>query len=222
MPSLVKTNSLLAAGNLQLLDYSTENQADGTLAISADFLCLPQFQERNIKALRPNADAPPLLMSNKEFVQVLQSFGAVTTPLVRSCRAQTSYGLTTISVVLGVITQIARANQDGGASVTREVTTSTDLKSLTGSVSSADGAESFSFSFDYYAQSVTVEGVDTNLGMSENPIISRPFNIRSGLNVGDYIGTFVSQTSRTYRNNVGVMKTQTTYANQYIQTKFVI
>lgn len=220
MPSIVKTNATLSAGGLQLVNYSVEQQADATLAVDAEFLCLPEFQSQILKSLRTNAPAPKILMANSEFVAILQSLGSISTPLIQSCRAQSNYGLTSISIVLGIVTSVSRAGE--AASVTREVTTSTDLRSFSGSVSDNEGT-AYAINFDYYAQTVTVEGGEQGLALSEQAYISPPFNVRSGVsNVEAYLNTFTSQTSRTYRNNVGVMKTQTTYSISYIQSRFAL
>lgn len=219
MPSIVKTNPTLSAGGLQLVNYSVEDQADGTLAIDVEFLCLPSAQLRILQSIRANAPAPDSIMQNADFIGILQSLGAGGRPTIRSCRTQTNYGLTTINVVLGILTNPALEGE--GAAITREVTTSTDLRSFSGSVSDNDGT-AYAISFDYYAQTVTVEG-QQGLALSEEPYISAPFNVRSGLpSVLSYLKTFTSQTSRTYRNNIGVMKTQTTYSISYIQSSFTL
>lgn len=105
------------------------------------------------------------------------------------------------------------------AKSTYEVTTSTDLKSLSGSVLVASENANYAFSFSYYAQTITIEG-STSAG---EPNIGRPFGVRSSYSgFQSLITKFVSRTGRTYRNSLGVTKTQSTLSAMYLQTVFEI
>lgn len=250
MPSIVKTNSRLAAGDLQLVSYNFETQADQTLAISADFLCLPTFANSNMAALRTGAPAPSAIMQNAEIGRLLSSVSATTTPTVRSATARTSYGLTTISVTLGVSVAPSTVNRGGDGSSDGqeaggssapvlvdsvassddyqseiaeaavndfEITTSIDLKSLSGSVYSTEDDTNYGFSFNYYAETITTEG---NVS-PRRPRLFAPFGIRSEFNPIVVLAPFTVRTLRTYRNGLGVNKSQLTQSAIYVQQQFV-
>lgn len=277
MPSIVKATPRMAAGSMQLVSYNFETQPDNTLAVSAQFICLPAFADANISLLRTGAPAPAVLMASGEIVRLLQSVKATDVPTVRSASAQTNYGLTTINVTLGVQIPPAFIGRtldaesesqliagsgslvpsagsgssgssvggvgvsgtiDGGslgggsgatdgtasqaqeaAKSNYEITTSVDLKSLSGSVLLRDSGSSVSFSFSYYAETITTEG-----NASPNtPFVDRPFAVRSGSSQFlAWIERFTIKTRRTYRNALGVQKLQQTSSGVYIQNIFEI
>lgn len=247
----------MTAGAMQLVSYNFETQADNTLGISAQFICLPAFADTNMALLRSGAPAPAVLIASGDLVRLMQAVKATDTPTVRSASAQTNYGLTTINVTLGVQIPpafggrssesqlISGSGSTEGSSVevvngslgtsgatdgtssqaqeaaknNYEITTSVDLKSLSGSVSSRSTNSSISFSFSYYAETITTEG-SASVG---SPNIGRPFAVRSGdTDFFSWIEKFVVRTSRTYRNSLGVTKIQNTTAGIYLQSVFEI
>lgn len=237
MPSLVKANSKLSAGGMQLTSYSIVAQGDNSLGINADFVCLTRFDSALAAALRVGAPIPAALLQEDNFTALLNSLRATTLPNVQSCNIDRNYGLTTFRLSLGVNNDAATDGGSGGSGpadaplrppeVTGEVTTSTDMRSLSGSVtqtlfSSSNNVvtRNFSFAFDYIATTITVEGrVSGPVGSTTPGTI---FNVRGNINPSFFIGTQDITSTRSYRNNLGQMKNSTTTTGVYIQTTMVM
>lgn len=242
MAALIKTNSDLAGGGLQLVNFSVQQQTDLTIGIDVEFICLPAFANNYVQQFRAGAGLPDVVRFNTKIIDLIRSLNPVNSPTVRSCTAQTQYGLTKIVVVFAAeIAQAVVSNDtdttttDGGfvipttpdglldpntpissttATPTSEVTISTDLRSFSGSqtYTTSTGQQTFSLQFDYYAMTVVVEGD----GRGPEPLVSKAYNIR-----GDIfrvpVTTFTATTYRIYRNNLGVYKQQRTSTINYIQ-----
>jgi hypothetical protein len=238
MPSLVKANSKLSAGGMQLTSYSIVAQGDNSLGINADFVCLTRFDSALAAALRVGAPIPAALLQEDNFTALLNSLRAKTLPNVQSCNIERNYGLTTFRLSLGVNNEAATdggTNGDGtiiggddpAPEVTGEVTVSTDLRSLSGSVtqtlfssSNETVTRNFSFAFDYIATTITVE----NQGVAGlfSVVPGAIFNVRGNIEPGSFISTQEITSTRSYRNNLGQQKSSRTTVGVYIQTKMVL
>lgn len=233
MPSIIKANATLNSGGVQLTTYSITAQGDNSLGINANFICLSRFEHLFASSFRIGAPLPTALANEPEFILLLNSLSASTKPIINSVDIQKNYGLTTFSLGLSVNTKPSVEQSE--SSDTREnvpsyneVTTTTDLRSLTGSIISRilnNGVPedtSFSFSFDYYATSVTAEG---DQARSVRP--SEPFNVRAGwasqsdIDIRYCVTTTDVYSTRTYRNNLGQYKVTQTVTSIYIQSKFL-
>jgi hypothetical protein len=242
MPALVKANSKLSSGGMQLTAYSIVAQSDNSLGINADFVCLTRFDSAIASTLRVGAPMPVALLQEDNFVALLNNLRATTSPNVQSCNIERNYGLTTFRLSLGVDNEATIGGGGGGGgntptiggggggggntpTVTGEVTTSTDLRSLTGSVTQTVAGDppvtkNFSFSFDYYAKTITTEG--TGVSASDFAQPSNIFNVRGNINPSRFIAPQIITTSRSYRNNLGRVKNSTTVSAVYIQTGYRI
>lgn len=214
MPSIIKANARLSAGGVQLTTYAITAQSDNSLGINADFVCLSRFDSVLAASFRVGADLPYALASEPGFVALLNGLKVSTTPRVQGVNITRANGLTTFSLSLGVESDPAT-----DSTALQEITTNTELKSLSGSVVfTALNNQSASLAFDYYATSVTKEG------SSPIPVEpSAPFNLRGDIkDIGNYIGKQNIISHRTVRNNVGQYKTTTTISRVYVQRVFRI
>lgn len=211
MPALIKANARLSAGGVQLTTYSISAQSDNSIGINADFVCLSQFDATLAASFRIGADLPVALANEPGLVSLLNGLKVSTTPKVQGVSIERAHGLTTFRLSLGV-----ESDPSTEATSAQEITTSTELKSLSGSVVTGLNNQSESFAFDYYATSVTTEGVSAN---AVEP--SLPVNLR-----GIFKDIFTVTTKqdifsrRTVRNNLGQYKISTTITRVYVQNVF--
>lgn len=249
MPSIVKTNANLSGGGLALVDYSLESQSDNTLGLSVQFLCLPQFTQQNISQFRTGAAAPSVVTKNADVIALLRSLKAITLPTVRSCRAKTANGLTTIEIVLGVrvepsVAQPTEEDLQSGLVPDGLPTNAFTQSDLSPAQQSAQSALINNFeittatSFRSFSGSVFIVSTNSNYSFSfdyyaqevttegtdlpTKAFVSDIFNLRAPgfLPIRSYITEQQIVTSRVYRNSLGVSKTQITSSAVYIQTKF--
>lgn len=221
MPSLIKANASLLAGNPQLTKYNVSTQNDGGISISAEFVMLAQFSDDAYNAFRIGSDVHPALQSKNDVVAALRINRATYLPRLTSADIVTTSGLSTISLTYGGEADIDSVGTDanGEPKVTSEITTSTDLRSFSGSVTdtSITPEKNVSIAFDYYATSVTAENA--------KPIAiapGEPFNIRSRLSVRRFVSTQNVYASRTYRNNLGQSKATNSVTVIYVQSVFTV
>lgn len=224
MAALVKANATMLAGNPQLTTYNVSTASDGALSVSAQFVVLSQFAASVFQTFRIGSNLHSQLRAKADVVAALQNYKASAFPVLVSAEITTSGGLSTIDVSYAGESLDDPGTDNGGEPiVTREITTSTDLRSLSGSVvqTLADGTtQNLSFSFDYYATSVTAEG-----GSSASPRelagaeLSAPFNVRAaaGISIREIIEKQEIRAQRTYRNNLGQFKSTTTVTPIYVQ-----
>lgn len=221
MPALIKANASLLAGNPQLTTYNISTDSTGVLTINAEFVVLSQSASTAYGIFRIGSELHSSLKAKTDVLTALSNYSASSLPVLTSAEISTVNGLATISVVYATVT--IEATEDSGT-VTSEITTSTDLRSFSGSVSvletvTEDGQNVLkyvnkSFSFDYYATSITTDGPG-GTGSSAGP----PINMR-GISPFKFVKTFTSIATRTYRNNLGAYKQQSTTTTVYIQTVF--
>lgn len=210
------------SGTPQLTTYNITTDASSVLTINAQFVTLSQYASTAYNAFRIGSELHSSLRAKTDVLTALSNYSAISLPVLTSAEIATINGLATISVVYSIATT---ANEDvDPEQVTSEITTSTDLRSFSGSVVATvrvtENGETVtkeinrSFSFDYYATSVTKDGPGGTGSSAGSPI-----NIR-GINPSGYVSQFTSVATRTYNNNLGQSRYQSTTTTVYIQTKF--
>jgi hypothetical protein len=219
MPALVKANSTVLAGGLALVRYSTSQGSDLSLAVDAEFVALSSAPVES--QFRLGMTPPPQLRDLAEFVRVLGTYRADKVPKLNDCTIVSIGGLKNITA--NYVVTIAPTNvigEDNTSSATdpgdnyTERSTSTNWKSISGSID-VDGV-SVSFSADYLSTAVTVTthgagGGSAGLGGGGvGPLVNKRGDWTS---VSTNIITRAS--GRTYRNTRGQSRTETTTESFY-------
>lgn len=217
MPSLIKANAAMLSGNPQLAAYNVATASDGGLSINAEFVVLSQFAFSVYSSFKIGSDLHPSLKAKTDIIAALQNYNSPALPTLTSVDIVTASGLSTISVQYsGEAIDTAGTNPDGSPKVAKETSTSLDLRSLSG-VALLNG-QTFAFSFDYYATTVTVEVIDGGSERVTAPNPSAPFNVRSKLSPSRFLSVSQIRGARTYRNNLGQTKTSTSATGVWIQS----
>lgn len=214
MPALVKANASLLAGNAQLVSYDIATGADGGMLINAEFVSLARFATSNYGGFKIGSDLHPDLARKSDVLGALQNYNSPKLPILTSADIVINNGLATLSLTYsGEAIPTSGTNADGTPIVTQEITTSTDLRSFSGSYLDTFSGTIRNATFEYYATTVTVEN-----GEAEPVAPSVPFNLRG---IYGYEIQFVATTqnvvsTRTYRNNLGQYKTTNSVTVIYV------
>jgi hypothetical protein len=233
MGAIVKANASIMSGVPQLTTYNIATDASNVLTINAEFVVLSQLASTAYSTFRIGSALHSSLATKSDVLTALSGYSASALPLLTGVDITTANGLATISVVYATNTNITSNivdDESDNPQVTSEITTNTDLRSFSGSVSvrtnvTEDGQQvtkyiNRSFSFDYYSTSVTTEGAVSAL-FTPGSDADKPINIR-GISPGGLVSKLTSFATRTYRNNLGAYQTQQTSTTVYIQTKFIL
>ena len=202
MAALIKASSRMLAGEPQLTTYNVSTSADGSLAVNAEFVVLSQHASLAYQSFRVGSGLHSQLWAKADVKAALLNYRANQMPVLVSAEISTVSGLSTISVSYAAESMADPGTDSAGNPIiTQEITTTTDLRSFSGSYASGDTSQSVSFSFDYYATTVTAEN-----GMPDGVQPGEPLNLRG---VGSVVGLVSTQSvfsRRTYRNNLAQYK----------------
>jgi len=214
MPALIKANATLTAGNPQLVNYNINTSADGGLSITAEFVALSRSVASSYGLFKIGSNLHPAIAVKADVIGALQNYNSQGLPILTGVEIVTASGLATISLnYTGEAIPTAGTNADGTPIITQEITTSTDLRSFSGSYTDTASGKIRNATFDYYATTVTSE--------NDNPVPvspSGPFNVRGiySYEIQSIATTQNVISTRTYRNNLGQYKTTNTVTVIYI------
>lgn len=218
MAAIVKAKPAFLNGEIALLKYTASDSTDGSFRIEAEFAAIGTAKIES--QFRVGSAVPAALANATGYADMLAIKRVVDAPTLLSSTITKQNGIKFINCSYG--SSVAASDENG--EVTQTFSTSTDLRSFSGSVNiSTDlGTESGSFSFDYYSTSASV---DSSAG-SANPTgasIGSPINVRIDGQLGavqGFIKSFYVTSRQTYRNNLGQTRYVVTVTPTYVQNVF--
>jgi hypothetical protein len=218
MGAIVKAKPAFLNGQVTLIKYAASDATDGSFRIAAEFAAIGTAQIES--QFRVGSPVPAALANASGYADMLALKRVAGSPTLLSSTITREHGIKFISCTYGsTISDSGENNQ-----VTQTFSTSTDLRSFSGSINILGdlGTESASFSFDYYATSASV---DSSVG-SANPAgasLGNPINVRAEGSLGgvsDYVRSFNVTSRQTYRNNLGQTRHVVTITPTYVQSIF--
>jgi hypothetical protein len=219
MAAIIRAKSSFLNGGLTLLRYNVSDASDGSFTVDAEFAAIRSAPVARF--FRVGSRMPNELWSHPGFGELMVLMRVLDTPLLISSNVTTERGIMTIRATYGGEVETTDDDEQPNS----EFSTSTELRSLSGSVRIVTnlGEESGAFSFDYYSTSSSAEIRNGGDGGAAGGLLGSPFNIRIDANiggVGGYIGSQTVVSRQTYRNNLGQYRTSETVTPVWVQTRF--
>lgn len=216
MAAIVKASPRFLAGELSLVNYSVEQTSALTLDVQAEFVAIASTNVEQY--FKIGSQPPEVLQSNAAYIAALTTYKASRLPQLSSATVVTHAGLKTITATYS--TEIEQTTSGDGVEDGNnysEISTSTDWRSLSGSVE--NGETSYAWSFDYQATTVTVSvyGSGGAVAGSGQGSVGDIVNFRGG-EARQFLSitTAVRDSTRTYRNSKGQRRTETTSEAYYV------
>lgn len=219
MAAIIQATPAFLNGEVTLIKYSASDATDGSFSIAAEFAAIGTAKIES--QFRVGSPVPAALANASGYADMLALKRVADSPKLLSSTIIREHGIKFISCTYG---STVNSDSEENNQVTQTFSTSTDLRSFSGSVNiSTDlGTESGSFSFDYYSTSASADSSTGNANPS-GASIGRPINVRIEGSLGgvnDFISVFNVTSRQTYRNNLGQTRHVTTITPTYVQSVF--